>query len=342
VAKGIIQFSREHGGIFTERDFADYSAKIERPVHITYRGYDVYKVGPWTQGPALLEALNILEGFDLNSMRHNSPRYIHTVTSALALAFADRDTFYADPDFCHIPLRQLLSRKYANVRRKLITAAALREAPPGDPECLGAIHPRGDPRSSSGFSETRDTAPCVAIDRERNIFCATPSGWGSDIPMGDTGTVLSTRLISFWPRAGHPNSPVGGKRPRITLSPTIVLKGGEPFLAISVAGGDKQDQTTLNILLNVIAFGMNPQEAAEAPRVTTLHHTDSFSPGGIVAKGTLDIEEGVPEETLDALEAMGYAMGKSPGSRPVVTLINPSDGIVHVAAREVHTGCKAY
>lgn len=342
VARAIVQFSREHGGIFTEEDFADYSAKIEPPVHITYRGHEVYKVGPWTQGPALLEALNILEGFDLNSMGHNSPRYIHTVTSALALAFADRDTFYGDPDFIHVSLKQLLSKKYADCRRKLITAFALSEAPPGDPERLAAIHSGGDPRSQSRSSETRDTAACVAIDRHRNIFCATPSGWGSDIPMGDTGIVLSTRLVSFWPRAAHPNSPAGGKRPRITLSPTLVLKDGQPFLAISVAGGDKQDQTTLNILLNIIEFGMNPQEAAEAPRVSTLHHTDSFSPGGIVAKGTLDIEEGVPEKTLRELEAMGYTLGKGSGSRPVVMLIKPSEGILQVAAREVRAGCKAF
>jgi gamma-glutamyltranspeptidase/glutathione hydrolase len=344
VADAIIQFSREHGGIFAEEDFTGYSAKIEPAVHITYRGHEVYKVGPWTQGPALLEALNILEGFDLNSMGHNFPQYIHTVTSALALAFADRDTFYGDPDFCHIPLMELLSKEYAAARRTLITATALREAPPGDPERLGAIHPGGDPRSQSRPSETRDTAACVAIDRQRNVFCATPSGWGSDIPMGDTGIVLSTRLGSFWPRVprGHANSPAGGKRPRITLSPTLVLKDGQPFLAISVAGGDKQDQTTLNILLNIIEFGMNPQEAAEAPRVSTLHHTDSFSPGGIVAKGTLDIEEGVPEETLRALEAMGYTLGKGSGSRPVVMLIKPSEGIVQVGAREVHSCVMAW
>ena len=342
VARAIVQFSREHGGIFTEGDFAGYSAKIESPVHITYRGYDVYKVGPWTQGPALLEALNILEGFDLNSMGHNSPQYIHTVTSALALAFADRDTFYGDPDFCHIPLMELLSKEYAAARRTLITVTALREAPPGDPERLVAIHPGGDPRSSSRPSETRDTAACVAIDRQRNIFCATPSGWGSDIPMGDTGIVLSTRLVSFWPRAAHPNSPARGKRPRITLSPTLVLKDGQPFLAISVAGGDKQDQTTPNILLNIIEFGMNPQQAAEAPRVSTLHHTDSFSPGGIVGKGTLDIEEGVPVETLCALEAMGYTLGKGSGSRPVVMLNKPIEGIVQLGAREVHPGVMAW
>jgi gamma-glutamyltranspeptidase/glutathione hydrolase len=180
------------------------------------------------------------------------------------------------------------------------------------------------------------------MDGERNVFCGTPSGWGSDVPMGDTGVVLGTRLVSFWPEAGHPNEARGGKRPRITLTPTIVLKNGEPFLAISVAGGDKQDQVALNILLNVVEFGMNPQEAAESPRVSTLHHTDSFNPGGIMGEGVLEIEEGVPGETIRELEGMGYRVRRGFSAMPSVILNKPEEGVVQVGAREAHPGARAW
>jgi len=342
IAKAIVKFSQENGGIFTEEDFATYSARIERPVQTTYRGYDVYKAGPWTQGPALLQALNIIEGFDLRAMGHNSAQYIHTIMQAMALAFADRDTFYGDPEFCRVPLRQLLSKEYAAARRKLMAEKARHYVPPGDPEKLGPIHPEGDPRVGGAASPSRDTSVAIAIDRERNVFCGTPSGWGSNVPMGETGIVLGTRLVSFWPTAGHPNEARGGKRPRITLTPTIVLKNGGPFLAISVAGGDKQDQTTLNILLNVVEFGMNAQEAAEAPRVSTLHHTDSFNPGGIVGEGTLEIEEGVPDATIRELEAMGYKVRRGFSSLPTVILNKAEEGIVQVGAREAHPGAMAW
>lgn len=342
IARAIVRFSDEHGGVFTEDDFAGYSAKIEAPVHTVYRGYDVYKAGPWTQGPALLQALNILEGFDLKAMGHNSPQHIHTVVQAMALAFVDRDAFYGDPDFCEVPLRQLLSKEYAAARRKLIGEKARHYVPPGDPERGGPLHPKGDPRVQPPESPSRDTSVAVAIDRERNVFCGTPSGWGSDVPMGDTGVVLGTRLVSFWPEAGHPNEARGGKRPRITLTPTIVLKNGEPFLAISVAGGDKQDQVALNILLNVVEFGMNPQEAAESPRVSTLHHTDSFNPGGIMGEGVLEIEEGVPGETIRELEDMGYRVRRGFSAMPSVILNKPEEGVVQVGAREAHPGARAW
>ena len=342
VAKAIVKYSEENGGIFTGDDFSGYSAKIEAPVHTEYRGYDVHKAGPWTQGPALLQALNILEGFDLKAMGHNSPQYIHTIMEAMALAFADRDAFYGDPDFCRVPLRQLLSKEYAAARRKLIAEVARHYVPPGDPEKLSPINPKGDPRVHGFESVSQDTSVSVAIDTERNVFCGTPSGWGSDVPMGDTGVVLGTRLVGFWPGAGHPNEARGGKRPRITLTPTLVLKNDEPFLAISVAGGDKQDQTALNILLNVIEFGMNPQEAAEAPRVSTLHHTDSFNPGGIVGEGVLEVQKGVPDTTIRELEGMGYKVRRGFLSIPAVILNKAKEGTVQAGARETHAGAMAW
>lgn len=342
VAKAIVKFSEQSGGIFTEDDFADYSATIEAPVHTSYRGYTVYKPGPWTQGPALLQALNILEGFNLRAMGHNSPAYINTIMQAMALAFADRDAFYGDPNFCRVPLPQLLSKEYAAVRRKLISETARHYVPPGDAEKLLPIHPKGDPRLHKIPSVSHGTSLSVAIDRDRNVFCGTPSGWGSNVPMGDTGIILGTRLVSFWPQTGHPNEPKGGKRPRITLTPTFVLLKSEPFLAISVAGGDKQDQTTLNILLNVIEFGMNPQEATEAPRASTLHHTDSFNPGGIVGEGTLEIEEGVPDSTIEELRAMGYKIRRGFSSLPTAILNRADEGILQVGAREAHAGAMAW
>jgi len=342
VAKAIVKFSDENGGIFTEEDFVGYSARIEAPAHTTYRGYGVYKAGPWTQGPALLQALNILESFDLKAMGHNSPQYIHTIMQAMTLAFADRDTFYGDPDFCRVPLVQLLSKEYATSRRKLLSETARHYVPPGDPENFGTIHPKGDPRVSSAAGVSKDTSVSIAVDRDRNVFCGTPSGWGFDVPMGDTGVFLGTRLVCFWPEAGHPNELKPGKRPRITLTPTIVLKNGDPFMAISVAGGDKQDQTALNILLNVVEFGMSPQEAAEAPRVSTLHHTDSFKPGGIVGEGTLEIEEGVSDEIARELQLIGYKVRRGFSSLPVAIVNDAERGLVQVGAREAHAGCMGW
>jgi len=298
MADELVQWNQGVGGLFVKDDLSGYKAKIEKPIHGTYRGYDIYKCGFWTQGPALIQALNILEGYDLSSMKPHDPEYIHLVVESLKLAFADRDTYYGDPDFVEIPARTLLSKKYAAKRRALIDRgkASLKHQPGDIPVTRHASRVTDMPQ---------DTTTCVAADKFGNMFVATPSGWGSGVTPGDTGIVLGTRLqsLNLWP--GHPNVIKPGKRPRITLTPSLIVKDGKPFMVVSVAGGDQQDQTALQMILNVIEFGMHPQAAADTTRFGTSHLIGSFRQPP-VDPGSLTIEDTVPEKTLKALREKGH------------------------------------
>ncbi len=306
IAKKIAAFSQTNGGLITYEDLAGFQASLEKPVSTTYRGYTVYKAGFWSQGPALIEALNILEGFDLREMGHNSARYLHTIVEALKLAMADRDRYYGDPKFAEIPAARLLSKEYAAERRRLIDpeAASLehRPGPFGPPLDLSA-------RAAASRVPERwvsDTTCVNVVDRRGNVFSATPSGaWLPSVIAGDTGIPLSTRLQSFVLTPGHPNLLEPGKRPRITLSPTLVVRGGKPVLAMSTPGGDNQDQATLQVLLNIIEFGMTPQEAVEAPRVQSYHLYSSFGAHRF-APGELAAESRIPPEVTEALEKLGH------------------------------------
>jgi len=284
-----------------------------------YRGYEVMKAGFWTQGPVMLEALNLLEGYDLRAMKHNSPEYLHTVVEAVKLAFADRDRYYGDPKFSEIPEQILLSKEYAAERRKLIDPQhASDESRPGN---FG--QPRPMPLTSGGeHASVQDTTCVNIVDRMGNMVSATPSGaWLPSVIAGDTGIPFGSRLQTLLLTPGHPNQLQPGKRPRVTLSPTIVLKDGKPFLALSTPGGDNQDQALLQVLLNILDFGMPPQEAVEAPRFQTEHFYASFAFHEFVP-GKLNLESRIPKSTVDRMNALGHRVtvtGEwSNGSAPTV------------------------
>ncbi len=333
IARKIARFSRENGGLITYNDMAGFRATLEAPVSTTYRGYTVSKPGFWSQGPALLEALNILEGFDLREMGHNSTQYLHTVVEALKLAMADRDRYYGDPKFADIPAKRLLSKEYAAERRRLIDPEAAstehRPGPLGPPLDLSAR--RGKPVPDRWVSDTT----CVnVVDRHGNVFSATPSGaWLPSVIAGDTGIPLSTRLQSFVLIDGHPNVLEPGKRPRITLSPTLVTHGGRPFLIMSTPGGDNQDQATLQVLLDIIEFGMTPQQAVEAPRVRSYHLYSSFG-NHAFAPGKLAAEERIPPDVTAELGVLGHRVVVrgpwSDSASPTVILIR--NGALHGGA----------
>ncbi len=302
LAKRIAAFSEANGGLVTYDDLKSFHAETDQPRSTTYRGYEILKPGFWTQGPVMIEALNMLENFDLRAMGHNSPEYLHTVVEVSKLAFADRDKYYGDPKFSKIPERILLSKEYGARRAKLIDPKhASMESRPGD---LG-----GSPlpvTSGGGHGAVQDTTCVNVVDRMGNVFSSTPSGaWLPSVIVGDTGIPFGMRLQSLVMTPGHPNQLAPGKRPRVTLSPTIVLKNGEPLLAMSTPGGDNQDQALLQVLLNIIEFGMNPQEAVEAPRFQTEHFYASFAFHEFVP-GKLNLENRISKATAERLMALGH------------------------------------
>lgn len=304
LAKQISAFSEQNEGYIRYDDLKKFHAEEDRPQSIGYRGYEVYKPGFWTQGPVMLQALAILENYDLRSLRHNSPEYLHVVVEAVKLAFADRDRYYGDPKFSKIPGEILLSRDYAQQRKALIDPnRASLEHRPGT---IDGIAPVSSGSSARLGVVVQDTTCVNVVDRNGNFFSATPSGaWLPSVIVGKTGIPLSTRLQSFVLQDGHPNQLAPGKRPRVTLSPTLVLKDGQPVMAMSTPGGDNQDQAMLQVLLNIIDFGMSPQEAVEAPRFQTEHFYSSFA-NHEFTPGKLNLEERIPRLIADRLSAMGH------------------------------------
>ena len=303
IAKRIADFCSKNGGLIAYSDMANFHAETDTPRMGTYRGYEVYKPGFWTQGPVMIETLNLLEGYDLKSMGHNSPQYLHTVIEAVKLAFADRDEYYGDPKFSKIPEETLLSKEYAAERRKLI-----------DPEHASIEHRPGGfghritipPTESRAPGAVNDTTCVNVVDRKGNAFSATPSGaWLPSVIAGDTGIPLTSRLQSFVMTVGHPNQLQPGKRPRVTLSPTLVTHGGQLEMILSTPGGDNQDQALLQVLLNIIEFGMTPQEAVEAPRFQTEHFYSSFGNHEFVP-AKVNLEGRFPAATAAALNALGH------------------------------------
>src|SRR5713226_1449745 len=330
IAKRIGDFCEKNNGLIAYKDLANFHAEADEPKMGTYRGYEVYKPGFWTQGPVMIEALNLLEGYDLKAMGHNSPQYLHTVVEAVKLAFADRDRYYGDPKFSKIPEETLLSKQYATERRKLIDPRhASMESRPGD-----FAAPLAPPVTTASNAIVNDTTCVNVADRNGNVFSATPSGaWLPSVIAGDTGIPFSTRLQSFVMTPGHPNQVAPGKRPRVTLSPTIVLRDGKPFLALSTPGGDNQDQALLQVLLNIVEFGMSPQEAVEAPRFQSEHFFSSFG-NHEFTPGKLNLEGRIPKATADKLTALGHRVTVtgdwSNSSAP--TVIKFSGGVLDGAA----------
>jgi len=313
IVKRIAEFAQEtevldatgkyNRGLLTLEDLAEYRTKIEEPVSTNYRSYEVYKCGPWTQGPVLLQQLNLLEGFNLAKMGHNSPDYIHTVIEAAKLAFADREKYYADPDFVSVPLDRLLSKGYAAERRKLIDPdRASLELRPGDAGPIPFKGPRGNPKVYVG-----DTTKVDVIDRYGNMISATPSGaWISSSPVIEgLGFPLGTRGQMFYLDPHHAEALMPGKRPSTTLTPSLVLKDGAPFMAFGSPGGDCQDQWALQFFLNFVDFGMNLQEAIDAPTFHSLHFPSSFYPHD-AHPGRLVVEGRIPEDVRAALREKGH------------------------------------
>ena len=343
VAQRIGQAMEKAGGLMRAEDLAAFHAEIDQPSHINYRGYEIYKVGFWSQGPVMLEALNLLEGYDLKRMGHNSADYIHTLLESLKLAFADRDRYYGDPRFAKIPSAELLSKDYAAMRRSLINPkAASLEQRPGDPvNKKGLANPSGQkvatgPSQVPEAERAHDTTCVNVIDAKGNVFSSTPSGaWLPAVVAGDTGVLMSTRLQSFLLTPGHANELKPGKRPRITLSPTIVLKDGEPFAVLSSPGGDNQDQALLQVLFNIIEFGLNPQEAVEAPRFETMHLVSSFDEHRF-NPGLFQIEGRVPSAVIDDLKQRGHKIevkgAFEPWASPTIILFNPATGVIQAGA----------
>jgi gamma-glutamyltranspeptidase/glutathione hydrolase len=337
IARRIDAWSRAKGGLIRYTDLATHTTRIEEPVAVGYRGLSVYKCGAWTQGPYLLEALEILGGLDLRAMGHNRPQTVHAAVEALKLAMSDRDTFYADPLYADVPLAALLRPDYAALRRGLIDPEhASRERRPGDPYSLKPVlDPSADPARRHvppPLADARDTTTCLVADRFGNVVAATPSGW-SGVLAGDTGVWLGSRLQSFNVWDDHPNVIVPGKRPRITLSPTLVLQGRRPVLAVSVAGGDNQDQMTLQLLLNHIDFGLDPAASVIAPRYMTDHFVSSFRQTP-PALGRLRINPEIGAETLQFLIDRGHILNVNTGplsAAACVISLEPTSGLLRAA-----------
>jgi gamma-glutamyltranspeptidase/glutathione hydrolase len=316
IAQRITAAVRAAGGVMSDEDLSSYRGKVEEPASAPYRGYTVYKAGFWNQGPVLLQTLRILEGFDLAKMGMGSADAIHTIVESIKLAYADRDRYYADPDFARVPAVALLSPEYAAIRRTLIDPRrASMEQRPGDPERGAAILSNVPaPRAGEPEHEIGDTTSLQVVDDEGNLFSATPSsGWllGGAFVAGDTGVPMSNRMQAFRLEPSSPNVLAGGKRPRTTLTPTVVLKDGKPFLAIGTPGGDSQDQQILQVLLNVIDFGLDVQAAIEAPRVNSLHPQSSFDDHR-AQPGVLEVERTLAPAVIEELRARGHILRMRP------------------------------
>jgi gamma-glutamyltranspeptidase/glutathione hydrolase len=327
IAEEFVRSVKEQGGLITLQDLAGWRVRLEEPLMTSYRGIDVYKLTTWVQGPVMLQALNMLENFDLAGMGYNSARYIHTLYQVMNLAFADRDFYYGDPYFPpEEPVQGLLSKDYAKARLAEIDHERNdADAGPGDPyPYQGGTNPyRKDLGKRHGASTaqvadfarldetfTRGTTSVQAADREGWVVSITPSGgWIPAVIAGRTGIGMSQRMQSFVldPAENPFNVIEPGKRPRVTLTPGMALKDGRPYLSFAVQGGDTQDQNLLQFFINVVDFGMNVQEAAEAANVTSFQLHDSFGNHEIVP-GRLIVNAETPEWIITDLKRRGYAV----------------------------------
>ena len=345
IAEEMTAFLQAHGAPFELDDFAEFYSRVEEPVSTTYKRYTVYKQSFNSQGPVLLQMLNILENFDLREMGHNSADYLHTILETMKLAFADRDTYYADPDFVDIPAQGLLSKEYAAQRAQLIDMQRASETfEAGDPFAFDQTHDRdewpywvADVRNTSeerlqvasvdDNGAIKDTTHIAIIDKDGNIFDSTPSGgWiGGAVILGDTGIAMSVRGEQFWLDETRAAQLRPRSRPRYTLTPSIVLRDGEPFLAIGTPGGDNQDQTILQMFLNIVEFPSqwypNLHQAIQAPRVQTLHFYQSFWPHE-TGFNQVNVEIDLPPQVISSLEERGHELN------PVQPLGIPSCGTV--------------
>ena len=367
VAEAIDKFMREpvmdtsgecNAGLLDGQDLTEWRAEIEAPVTYDYGEYTVCKAGPWSQGPVMLQQLALLEGFDLASMDPSGPDFVHTIQECAKLAFADREVYYGDPKFVDVPMGELLSHDYNTGRRHHVGEQASMEMRPGAIEGFGGslkLRAEGSTNmahghmSSVGESESTltrswtqymaenhgDTCHFDIIDRWGNMVSATPSGgWlnGSPVVPG-LGFCVSTRGQMFWLDDEHPNGVAPRKRPRTTLTPSLALKAGVPYLAFGTPGGDQQDQWALHAFLRHVHHGMNLQEACDAPAFYSLHVPSSFYPREWTP-GHLAVEEGFPHSTIAALNDRGHQIEVYPqwGQYNSITMATRRDGVLRAGA----------
>ncbi len=331
IARDMVAFLQKHDAPFDRSDFADYFARLEEPAKTTYRGYTVYKHGFGSQGPVLLQTLNILEHFDLHAMGYASADYLHTIIEAMKLAYADRDSFYADPAFVDVPAEGLLSKDYAKERAALIDPKrASKSFIAGDPTRFDSkvkqwtfwkanvqdgTTEASPPRQEDSGGVWRDTTHMAVIDRDGNVFDATPSGgWITGaVILGDTGIGMSVRGEQFWLDKTRANQLRPRARPRYTLTPSLVFKGNVPLMGIGSPGGDNQEQTILQAFLSIVQFWdawyPNLHSALERPRAQTEHFYGSFWPH-TAGFNKLNVEATVPEAVYRELQARGHDVSR--------------------------------
>ncbi|MCL0101592.1 gamma-glutamyltransferase family protein [Dehalococcoidia bacterium] len=311
IAKKIARFSKSEGGFLTAADLADFQVREEPPVSVNYRGYEIFACGPWCQGPAVPQALKLLEGFDLSKLHPSHPLYLHYLVEAIKLTYADRDKYYGDPDFIDVPITQLLSEDYARTRRSMLSPErAWPKMPPhGNP--LHISEPTAHSSTvEEGWVESGeqqgDTSYVCSVDSEGNAFSATPSDFIGDSPVvPELGFVISGRGSQSWLDEGHASSLAPWKRPRLTPNPGLVMRDGELFMVFGTPGGDQQPQGMLQVFLNMVEFGMSPQEAVEHPRVGSESFPGSFWPHPYFP-GKLNLEANFTEAVHSTLAQLGH------------------------------------
>jgi len=344
IAQMMIAGVQRVGGILSLDDLANYAAQYEVPVKTSYLGYEIHGHAAWTQGMVLMQVLNVLENFNLRAMGHNTPTYIHTVLEAIKLAFADREAYYGDPDFVTVPTDGLLSKAYAAERAKLLdpNRACPQLPPAGDPypyaSCSGTAQaaPLATVNSGNGSGDDSGTTHISAIDRDGNLVCATPSGgaFGKSVFFPEIGCAISTRMEMLNFIDGHPNRLEPHKRPRTTLINYILTRNGTPEMTIGCPGGDHQAQANLQLVLNTLLWGMNPQEAVEAPRFATESVRNSFYPHTYFPN-RVSLEHGIGDDVVDALQALGHreiVRVATCGFGATVSRRNPDDGVLSSSA----------
>jgi gamma-glutamyltranspeptidase / glutathione hydrolase len=336
IAAMIGGFSERLGGLLRASDLAGYRARIEPAARMTFAGREILGQSAWTQGPVLMQALSMLATVDLRAMGHNSARYIHVVVEALKLAFADRERYYGD--VATVPLAELLSPAYARERATLIRLdrAAPQAPPSGDPRRHGVASSAPTGLRASAVEAAADgTTHIAAIDRDGNMIALTPSGgvFRKSAFAPELGCTLSTRSEMFVLEDGHPNGLQPGKRPRTTLISYLICEDGVPTTTVGCPGGDDQAQADLQIVLNLLVFGMNPQQAVEAPRFSTQTLVNSFWPRAY-RPGQLNVEPGIPEATRTELRTLGHAVSEigACGIGAVVTRRDPETGVLSAGA----------
>jgi len=324
IAREIVAFMQRQGGAISAEDLAGYRVSIAAPVHSTYRGIDVYACGPWSQGPLVPMTLSLLEGYDLASLGPGSLGYLHRYAEAMKLACADREGFFGDPDHVDVPIDGLMSKAYADERRQLIRDDRAWPAlpPPGNPwRHEGRTGPPGYvPRPAGGIGAP-DTSYVCAMDAEGNAFSATPSDPGLGAPLVDgLGIIVSTRGAQLWTTPGHPSAIAPRKRPRLTPNPALLMRDGAALMPFGCPGEDAQCQAMVQVVCNVVDFGMNLQAAIEAPRVISRSFPWSFHPHAY-EPGVLAVEGRIARDVRDGLAALGHRVVDLPDFTPAAAAV---------------------